>query len=154
MRLKISTPTKIIEDVDQLHSVRAEDETGAFGIMPGHTDFVTTLPISVVSWQGLDGSRGFVLVRKGVMSVRDGAFVEIATRGGFRSDELHDLGETVWDELRRSDDIEDVSRTSDTRMHLATIRQIEKVMRAARGTPTVPPKLSGENSPATKDVDQ
>ena len=57
----------VIEDVDDLRIVRAEDDTGSFGIQPGHTDFVTVLPVSVVSWTAADGREGFVLVRRGVM---------------------------------------------------------------------------------------
>lgn len=148
MRLTVSTPTAIIEEVDDVRHVRAEDATGAFGILPGHIDFVTVLPVSVVSWRGEDGREGFVLVRQGVLTVRDGEWVEIAARGGYRDDELKKLGRTVLDELRRSEDVEDVVRTSDRRLHLATIRQIAKVLRSKRGAENAPPRLSGRGEPS------
>jgi F-type H+-transporting ATPase subunit epsilon len=141
MRLTVSTPTTVVEDIDRVRHVRAEDETGAFGILPGHTDFVTVLPVSVVTWRAEDGREGFVLVRQGVMTVRDGQRVEIAARGGYRGDELPTLGSRVLEELRVSEDVEDVERTSHAMLHLATIRQIEKVLRAERGTDTMMPRL-------------
>ncbi len=148
MRLTVSTPTAIIEEVDDVRHVRAEDATGAFGILPGHADLVTVLPVSVVSWRGEDGREGFVLVRQGVLTVRDGERVEIAARGGYRDAELKRLGRTVFDELRRSEDVEDVVRTSDRRLHLATIRQIAKVLRSKRGAESTPPRLSGRGEPS------
>ncbi|MCH5378162.1 MAG: F0F1 ATP synthase subunit epsilon, partial [Planctomycetes bacterium] len=68
MRLTVSTPTSVIEDVDGVRHVRAEDETGAFGILPGHTNLVAVLPISIVTWRAHDDREGFVLVRQGVMT--------------------------------------------------------------------------------------
>ena len=148
MRLTVSTPTAVIEDVNAVRHVRAEDSSGAFGILPGHTDFVTVLPVSVVTWSAEDGREGFVLVRRGVLTVNDGDKVEIAARGGYRDDELHELGTTVLQELRRHEESEDVSRTSEARLHLATMRQIEKVLRAERGTEAEPPRLAGRGDAA------
>lgn len=143
MRLTVSTPTALVEDVQDVRHVRAEDETGAFGILPGHTDLVAILPISIVTWRASDEREGFVLVRQGVLTVRNGEDVEIAARGGFRDDELPALGTKVLEELRQADEVEDVARTSETRLHLATIRQIEKVLRVERGAQAMPPRLDG-----------
>ena len=103
---------------------------------------MTVLPVSIVTWSAKGGREGYVLIRRGVMTLKAGDTVEIAARGGYRDDELQKLGMTVLDELRRTEETEDVHRTSDTRLHLATMRQIEKVLRAERGTETVPPRLS------------
>lgn len=148
MKLTVSTPTAMILDVDDVSHVRAEDETGAFGILPGHADFVTVLPVSVVSWRLVSGREGFVLLRRGVMTVRDGDHVEIATRGGYLHDELPELGASVWDELRQADEAEDVSRTVDARLHLATMRQVERVLRAGRASETPPPRLDNRDAAA------
>ncbi len=149
MRLTVSTPTAVVEDVDDLRIVRAEDDTGSFGIQPGHADFVTVLPVSVVSWTATDRREGFVLVRQGVMTMSDGWHVNIAARDAYRDDELQDLGQTVTDVLRQADEMEGVSRTSDTRLHLATIRQVEKVLREGRGpAPSAPPRLDSRSQAA------
>jgi F-type H+-transporting ATPase subunit epsilon len=41
MRLRIITPLSIIIDTNSVLSLRAEDGSGGFGIMPGHADFLT-----------------------------------------------------------------------------------------------------------------
>ena len=51
MRLIITTPTAIALDESSVRHVRAEDPSGAFGIEPGHADFLTTLSICVVRWR-------------------------------------------------------------------------------------------------------
>jgi F-type H+-transporting ATPase subunit epsilon len=132
MRLVVTTPTKVVEDVERVRHIRAEDATGAFGILPGHADFVTVLPVSVVTWRNREDREGFVLVRGGVLSVRGGDRVEIAARGAYREEELAGLSEAALAELRQSEEVEELTRTADTRMHLAMMRQIERVLRAGR----------------------
>jgi F-type H+-transporting ATPase subunit epsilon len=82
-----------------------------------------------------------VLVRGGVLTVHDGRLVEIAARGAFRRDDLTALGRDAIRELERADEMEDISRTSDTRLHLATMRQIERVLQAGRGDGSALPSL-------------
>ncbi|MCU4651464.1 F0F1 ATP synthase subunit epsilon [Roseibacterium sp. SDUM158016] len=137
----MSTPTAIVADVRDVRHVRAEDETGAFGIMEGHADFLTVLPVSVLTWDCGDASEGFVLVRGGILTVHDGALVEIAARGAFSRDDLASLGEEAIRDLERADEMEDISRISDTRLHLATMRQIERVLEAGRRDGSALPSL-------------
>ncbi|MGC9420155.1 MAG: F0F1 ATP synthase subunit epsilon [Rhodovulum sp.] len=146
MRLVVTTPTELVEDVDEVRHVRAEDETGAFGILPGHADFVTVLPVSVVTWQSPEDREGFVLVRRGVLTVRGGTLVEIAARGAYRSAELAALGEGALAELERREITEAEARTTDTRLHLATMRQIERVLHAGRDG-AGPPSLDRRETP-------
>jgi F-type H+-transporting ATPase subunit epsilon len=140
MRLVVSTPTAVIADVARLAHIRAEDETGAFGILPGHADFITVLPVSVVGWSG-DGKEGFLLVRGGVLRVSGGCLTQIAARGAWREDQLEDLGSAALDALEQGDAEEDVTRTSDARLHLAAMRQIERVLRATRDGSATAPRL-------------
>jgi len=51
MRLLITTPTAVVIDDPDVVTVRAEDESGSFGILNGHADFLTALTVSVVSWR-------------------------------------------------------------------------------------------------------
>lgn len=139
MNLMVTTPTSIVAEVDGIRHIRAEDRTGAFGISPGHADFVTLLTVSVLSWKTEDGEEGFLLVRGGVLTIQGGQHVEIAARGAYREEDLATLGERALQELQNADAEEDVSRTVDTRLHLATMRQIERVLRAGR--PGAPPPL-------------
>ena len=60
MRLLISDPTKVVVDDTDVVSVRAEDESGWFGILRGHADLLTVLTPSVVAWRHADGRVGLV----------------------------------------------------------------------------------------------
>ncbi len=55
MKLIVTTPSAVVVEADSVHHVRAEDETGAFGILPDHADFLTVLAISVITWERSDG---------------------------------------------------------------------------------------------------
>lgn len=148
MRLVVATPTEIVEDVADITSVRAEDDTGSFGIAPGHADFLTVLPISVVSWRTRT-REGVVIVRGGILTVHAGNRIDIAARGAWREDQLADLGSTALSELQREDVEEDVTRTSEQRLHLATMRQIERLVRG-HGEPSTTPKLQSGAGPDRK----
>ena len=91
-------------------------------------------------WRAAQGTEGFVLVRGGVLTVQGGQHVEIAARDAYREEDLARLGDRAFAELRKADAEEDVTRTVDTRLHLATMRQIERVLRAGR-TDAPPPLL-------------
>lgn len=129
MKLLVTTPTEVVVKVDDIRHIRAEDDTGAFGILPGHTDFVTVLPISVLSWDSSEGE-GFALVRRGVMVVSGGRMVEVAARSAWREGDLSALGATVLGQLEKADELEEAVRTGEARLHIATMRQLEKVLRA------------------------
>ncbi|MEX5578855.1 F0F1 ATP synthase subunit epsilon [Pseudophaeobacter sp. A-200-2] len=145
MKLVVATPTEIVEDVDDIVSVRASDDTGAFGIQPGHADFLAVLPISVVSWRTKTRS-GVVVIRGGILTVQGGIRIDIAARGAWREDQLSDLGPSALAELQREDSDEDVTRKSEHRLHLATMRQIERLLRGARKETTTP-RLDAGASP-------
>ena len=80
-------------------------------------------------------------MRGGVLTVHDGTLVEIAARGAFCRDDLASLGPDAIRDLERADEMEDISRTSDARLHLATMRQIERVLQAGRGDGSTLPSL-------------
>jgi len=134
MRLRISTPVAVIAVDDGIRHLRAEDDTGAFGILPGHADFITTLTTSVVTWRDAGDREHFVVVEGGVLMVRDGGDVEIAARNAVRERELGRLGSKVLEELRLSHESEEEQRTTAHRLHLATIRQLQKVLDSSRKT--------------------
>jgi F-type H+-transporting ATPase subunit epsilon len=134
MRLVVTTPTALVVDQDQVRYVRAEDETGAFGVLPGHADFLTVLAVSVITWREEDGSEHHVAVRGGVLTVRDGAHVEVATREAVGEETLERLGSAVLSRLREEATAETESRVSTARLHLATIRQLQRFLESGRQT--------------------
>ena len=54
---------------DDIRSLRAEDASGSFGLLPGHVDFLTVLLPTVVRWQHAGGRAGFCAVEGGVLSM-------------------------------------------------------------------------------------
>lgn len=149
MRLVVSTPTEIVADIPDIRQVLAEDDTGGFGIRPGHADFVTVLPVSIVTWR--DAAReGFVVLRGGVLCVRGGDLVEIAARGAWSQDQLAALGETALQALRRATAEEDVTRRSEQRLHLATVRKIEELLRGGRDGVAGAPRLEARTPTAAE----
>lgn len=131
MRLLVTTPLSVIVD-DEARHVRAEDETGAFGILPRHADFITTLDISVITWRDQSDQEHHIAVRGGVLTVRDGNLVEVATREAVGEDTLRRLGRAVLERFREEEQAEAQSRVSATRLHLAAIRQLQRYLEAGR----------------------
>ena len=137
MRLSISTPLAIIVDADDVAYLRAEDETGAFGILPGHADFLTVLAVSVVTWRDRRGTEHHAAVRDGMLEVRGGNTIVIATREAVCSDDLHRLETKVLAAFRRAVEEDQAARVDAQRLYLAAIRQICHYLRSER-VPAVP----------------
>jgi F-type H+-transporting ATPase subunit epsilon len=132
MRLLVTTPMSVVVDEGNVRHVRAEDETGAFGILPGHADFITVLTVSVITWRDQSGEAHHVAVRGGVLTVRQGAVVEVATRDAVGEDTLRRLGQAVLARFREQVQAEEESRISATRLHLEAIRQLQRYLESGR----------------------
>jgi F-type H+-transporting ATPase subunit epsilon len=135
MRLRIVTPLAVVIDEDAL-SVRAEDATGSFGILPGHADFLTSLALSVVEWTRADGTRHYCAVRRGMFSVSGGADIAVATRESVPSDDLAALGGTVLARFHADIERDRSERFESTQLQLDAIRRIvgQFGQRASGGT--------------------
>jgi F-type H+-transporting ATPase subunit epsilon len=137
MKLTVTTPLAITVDVDGIRHLRAEDETGAFGVLPGHADFLTALTVSVVTWRDSKGAERHVAVRGGMLEVSGGATIAIATREAVAGDDLHRLETEVLVRFRRQVAEEQAARADAQRLYLAAIRQIYRYLRPSRA-PAVP----------------
>jgi F-type H+-transporting ATPase subunit epsilon len=136
MRLSVATPLAIVVEADNVAHLRAEDDTGAFGILPGHADFLTALAISVVSWRDEHGAEHYIAVRGGMLQVRHGDAIAIASPEAVQGDDLRHLEAEVLVGFRRQLADEQVARTDAQRLYLAAIRQIARFLRTER-TPTL-----------------
>jgi F-type H+-transporting ATPase subunit epsilon len=132
MRLSISTPLATVVSSDEVVYVRGEDSTGAFGILSGHADFLTALRISVLSWRDGRAREHYVAVRGGMLSVRDGDTVVVATPEAVAGEDLHRLEADVLTRFQRRIDEERAAHSSAQRLHLAAIRQIMRLLRPDR----------------------
>lgn len=124
MRLRIVTPLSVVIDEDEVLSLRAEDASGGFGILPGHADFLTSLAISVANWQSANGVRHFCAVRRGVLTVADGHDITIATREAVPGDDLVTLDQKVLARFRADIESERTEHVANTRLQLNAIRHI------------------------------
>jgi F-type H+-transporting ATPase subunit epsilon len=132
MRLLITTPAAVVADELDVASLRAEDESGSFGILDGHADFLTALTVSVVSWKRRDGTQRYCAVRQGVLSVTGGNDVAIATREATVSDNLERLEDVVLASFRDNAEAERVQRTAGLRLEMNAIRQIVRYLHPER----------------------
>jgi len=122
MSLRIMTPLAIVVD-QPASSLRANDASGSFGILPGHADFLTRLAVSVVSWTTSEGAARFCAVRGGALTVRAGQ-IAIATREAVTGDDLGTLDHEVLARFRTEMDEERVEHVETTRLHLSAMRQM------------------------------
>jgi F-type H+-transporting ATPase subunit epsilon len=131
MKLRVATPLDIVIEVDDVAHLRAEDQTGSFGILDGHADFLTALAVSVASWRDRIGAEHHVALRGGMLEVR-GDTVTIATPEAVLGEDLHRLESDVLAGFRRQLLEEQAARTDAQRLHLAAIRQIVRFLRSER----------------------
>jgi F-type H+-transporting ATPase subunit epsilon len=132
MRLLITTPTAVIVDDPHVVAVRAEDESGSFGILNRHANFLTALTVSVVSWHHSDDRQRFCAVRRGVLSVTNGSEVAIATREAIPGDDLDQLERVVLAKFREALESERTARTKSLQLQMKAIRQIVRYLRPER----------------------
>jgi F-type H+-transporting ATPase subunit epsilon len=132
MRLLITTPTVVVIDDPEVTAVRAEDESGSFGILTGHADFLTALTVSVVAWHRTDGLQHYCAVRRGVLRVSAGSEVAIATREAISGDDLDHLEQVVVAKLRSALESERAARTESLQLQRKAIRQIVRYLRPER----------------------
>jgi F-type H+-transporting ATPase subunit beta len=144
MNLTVTTPLAIITKAENVAHVRAEDDTGAFGILRGHADFLTALAISVVSWRDDRGAEHHVAVRGGMLAVSGGDTITVATREAVADDDLHRLETEVLASFQRRSEEEITARTDAQRLYLAAIRRIYGFLRPDRPDPL--PRLTSAAS--------
>jgi len=133
MRLVITTPVAVVADIADVVHVRAEDETGSFGILEHHDEFLTALSVSVVSWRQASGREGHCAVRGGVLSVSGGSEVMVATRQAVLGDDLIQLADKVVAELKRGAEQEEAAWTHSARLRLRVLRELSRSTAPADG---------------------
>jgi len=143
LHLTITTPMDLLVDEPAAQSLRAEDESGGFGILPGHTDFLTALPASVVRWRTSDGSLHFCALRAGLMTVSEGARVAIACREGILAYDLSALESDVAELRADETDADRRAQVEQMRLHANAVRQLMRLLRPGQpGAFEHPPSMS------------
>ncbi|MCB2046934.1 MAG: F0F1 ATP synthase subunit epsilon [Novosphingobium sp.] len=134
LELVISTPSRVLVQTDDVRSLRASDASGGFGIQPGHADFLTAIPASVVQWRESDDQWRYCVVRGGVLSVSNGKHIALACRKGLLGNDLASLADEVREASEAQTDSDRRARVEQTRLHAQAVRQlVSYLMPRSRG---------------------
>ncbi|GGF20081.1 ATP synthase epsilon chain 2 [Youhaiella tibetensis] len=134
LQLTVSTPLQIVLVDNAVASLRAEDASGSFGILPGHADFLTVIDAGVMRWRGATEDWRYCALRGGIFAVTGGTHVRIACREAIVSDELAALESRVAAARLEAENAIRNARTSDTRLHARAIRQLMHELSAGGDT--------------------
>ena len=128
MKLTIATPLGVVLETSEVAQIRAEDATGAFGILPGHADFLTVLTTSVLMWRDLSSAEHYIAVHGGVFEVRSGT-VAVATRQAVPGEDLRRLESEVLVQFQHELREEQAARADAQRLYMAALKQIVQYLR-------------------------
>ncbi len=124
MKLNISTPLTEPIIIDNVVHLRAEDDTGSFGILESHASLITMLGTSVLSWRRHDNNEGHCAVRSGILNLSDGHRVSITAREAVFGNSLETLEDEVLVKFRQREAEERSEREDIERLRLSAIRRI------------------------------
>ncbi len=102
-KIKIITLAKTFER--EIKYIRLKDDTGSFGIMKGHINFLTALEPSLGYYTDINGREVFIAVDGGILNVRDGV-ITLTSREVFKSDDAEKLGEVIENTIIKRDESE------------------------------------------------
>ena len=148
LHLTIATPASVLVDAEDVRSVRAEDLSGAFGVLPGHADLLTVLPPSVVRWTRGDDPTRYCALSGGVLTISGGNRVAIACRRGTLGDDLVKLEADVTAQRSAELDADRRAKVEQLQLHARALRQLMRLLRPGGRPPgdgAMP--FSGEAAP-------
>ena len=129
LHLTVTTPGEILVDSGDVAAVRAEDDSGGFGVLPGHADLLTALVPSVVRWRTSDGAVHFCAVRGGIFTVSSGRNVAVACREAVLGDSLEDLEAKVRAVRAQQIEADRKAHVEQVRLHALAVRQLLRYLR-------------------------
>lgn len=143
LQLTITTPMEVLVDHIPVLSVRAEDASGSFGILPGHADVLTVLTASVLRWKTAEGQAGFCAVGPGLLTVSGGIRVDVACRKAIPGEALEALEQEVRSFKQGETEADRQARVEQMRLHANAVRQMMRFLRPDRpGVLDHPPSVT------------
>ena len=91
-RLSVVTPTSMFER--EIKHIRLKDETGFFGVMKNHIDFLTVLVPSLCYYRDVRDREMFLAVNGGILDVRGGT-ASLTSREVHESEDADKLAEII-----------------------------------------------------------
>ncbi|EIE48996.1 ATP synthase F0F1 subunit epsilon [Salipiger aestuarii] len=122
--LTVTTPLAVAVSDTAVRSIRAEDASGGFGLLPGHADFLTVLGASVLRWRGAGSDWHYCALRGGVLQMRGGTTVDVACREAVPGRDLASLEVLVQQAIEDELDAARQARAEQTRLHTTAIRSL------------------------------
>lgn len=126
--LKVLLPEKILLD-RAVRKVVAEGQSGSFGLLPRHADFVELLIPGILAFVPVESDGDevvFVAVDEGVL-VKCGPTVRVSVRNAVVGPDLGDLETTVRERFQRIDEREGAMRTALAKLESEVIRSFMDV---------------------------
>ena len=139
IHLVLSSLGAVVVDASGVRSVRATDATGSFGLLPGHEDLLAVLSVGLLSWRDAQGAWHWCAVRGGVLTLRDGCELHIASREAILGDDPAQLETTVLEQLRQRQQTEDHARRTSHQIEVQLLRQFQPGKADGRTAPGVWP---------------
>lgn len=127
MQVNLRLPTRVLYQ-GSARKLFAVAENGAFGMLPNHIDFVTSLVPSVLILTLEDGSEQIFGIDEGIL-VKKGHQVDIAIRRGVRGENLGSLQDSVRSNFIEVDEDERVARSALSRLEAGMVRRFADLQR-------------------------
>lgn len=133
IHLVLSSLGAMVVDAPGVRSVRAQDATGSFGLWPGHEDLLVVLSVGLLSWRDAQDAWHWCAVRSGVLTLRRGCELQIASREAVLGGDPAQLEHTVLEQLRQRQLTEEHARRESHQIEVQLLRQLQPG-RAGMGT--------------------
>ncbi len=127
MAVCLRLPTRVLYQ-GKARKLFAVAENGAFGMLPNHIDFVTSLVPSVLILTLDHGSEQIFGIDEGIL-VKKGDQVDIAIRRGVRGEDLDSLQDSVRRNFIEVDEDERVARSALSRLEAGMVRRFADLQR-------------------------
>lgn len=132
LHLTIATPTELLIDHLPVRIVRAEDASGSFGVMAGHTNLLTMADQAILRWSEVDGRRRFCAVENALMVVSEGTEFRVSAREALIGDRLEALAQEVAAMRARTSEESKRERVEATQLHARAVRSLVAHLQAAK----------------------
>jgi len=120
MRLRIILPDRLCLDAE-VRRIVAEAPEGAFGILPGHIDFVSQLVPGILTFEDMSGHERYAGIHAGTL-VKVMEDVRVATAGAIVGDDLRTVRLGVLAAVREEEEQEQTARAAFARLEAQMVR--------------------------------
>ena len=126
LNLKVLLPFQVFLEKSDVTRVVAETNDGSYGILPNRQDCVAALVPGILVYQTEFGGESYIAVDEGVM-VKTGFDVLISVRRAIAGSDLGKLHESVENEFKTMDEIDQNVRTATEKLEAGFLRRFAEL---------------------------